>query len=98
MMKPQVKYIELQDLTYQEGWDFQTDIHNQLKENKLSWRHLSEEEKETKHQENVLIFCEHFPVYTLGKSGTIDNLLLTDKELTSGEIEFFKINFVFKIF
>ena len=43
-------------------------------------------------QKHQLIFCEHDHVFTLGKSGSMDHLLLTDSELKEDNIEFFKIN------
>ncbi len=33
--------------------------------------------------ENHLILCEHFPVYTLGKSGKRENILVSDEELNA---------------
>lgn len=39
-----------------------------------------------------LIFCEHPPVYTLGKSGDIGNVLLSDQDLQERGIQFFKTN------
>ncbi|MEO6455248.1 MAG: lipoyl(octanoyl) transferase LipB [Ginsengibacter sp.] len=41
---------------------------------------------------NHLIFCEHSPVYTLGKSGSMKNVLLSEAEMDEREIEFFKTN------
>ncbi len=41
---------------------------------------------------NHLLFCEHPPVYTLGKSGHMDNMLLNEHEMEEREIEFFKTN------
>jgi lipoyl(octanoyl) transferase len=41
---------------------------------------------------NYLLFCEHPPVYTLGKSGSMKNVLLSEKEMEKKEIEFFKTN------
>lgn len=41
---------------------------------------------------NHLLFCEHPPVYTLGKSGHIENVLLTQDEMEEKEIEFFRTN------
>jgi lipoyl(octanoyl) transferase len=38
------------------------------------------------------LFCEHPPVYTLGKSGDIANVLLSQDELTQKGIEFFHTN------
>ena len=41
---------------------------------------------------NYLLFVEHAPVYTLGKSGNTRNVLITDEEREEKGIEFFKIN------
>jgi lipoyl(octanoyl) transferase len=41
---------------------------------------------------NYLLFCEHPPVYTLGKSGSMKNVLLSEDEMEEKEIEFFKTN------
>ena len=41
---------------------------------------------------NYLLFCEHPPVYTLGKSGSIKNVLLSEQEMDEKEIEFFRTN------
>jgi lipoyl(octanoyl) transferase len=43
-------------------------------------------------QSHFLLFCEHNPVYTLGKSGSITHLLLNETELHEKGVEFFKIN------
>ena len=44
---------------------------------------------ETRH---YLLFVEHPPVYTLGKSGNIQNVLLSQENLKSRGIEFFHTN------
>jgi lipoyl(octanoyl) transferase len=41
---------------------------------------------------NHLLFCEHPPVYTLGKSGHMENVLISENEMEEKEIEFFKTN------
>jgi lipoyl(octanoyl) transferase len=41
---------------------------------------------------NYLLFCEHPPVYTLGKSGDMQNVLINEHEMEEKEIEFFKTN------
>ena len=43
-------------------------------------------------QKHYLLFCEHNPVYTLGKSGSTTHLLLDEEGLVAKGIEFFKIN------
>ena len=42
--------------------------------------------------DNFLLFVEHYPVYTLGKSGDINNLLTNMESLIEKNIEFFKTN------
>ena len=41
---------------------------------------------------NYLIFCDHPPVYTLGKSGNPANLLMSEQQLKSNGIGYFRIN------
>jgi lipoyl(octanoyl) transferase len=41
---------------------------------------------------HYLLFVEHPPVYTLGKSGNIDNVLLGEKEMEDRGIQFFRTN------
>lgn len=79
-------------ITYQEAWDFQTALQKKLIANKLEWRNLSGDEKESKKQLHHLLLCEHNHVYTLGKSGSMDNLLIDDEQMEKDQIEFFKIN------
>src|SRR5690606_11024804 len=43
-------------------------------------------------QTHQLLFVEHPPVFTLGKSGSMDNLLLSEAELKERGIQFFPIN------
>lgn len=41
---------------------------------------------------NHLLFCEHKPVYTIGKSGNMNNILLSSDKLEESGIEFFQTN------
>ncbi len=41
---------------------------------------------------HYLLFVEHPPVYTLGKSGNIDNVLLSEENLKARGIDFFRTN------
>lgn len=66
-------------------------------ENELSATHsaqVPENSIQTKQQSTVhrLLFVEHNPVYTLGKSGDISHVLISDEERLKKGIEFFKIN------
>src|SRR5215510_14126999 len=42
--------------------------------------------------QNYLLFVEHPPVFTLGKSGNINNVLLSEQRLNEKGIEFFRTN------
>jgi len=73
---------------YKSAWEEQEQIFNKVVELKLQNR-----QNETNiATPNYLVFCEHPPVYTLGKSGSMENLLLSEDELAAKGIEFFKIN------
>lgn len=76
-------------MDYQTAWDYQTALHRSLVDNKLNNRDLKPGTYPQAHQ---LLFVEHPPVFTLGKSGSMDNLLLSEAELTERGIQFFPIN------
>jgi len=73
-------------ISYQNAWDYQTILNKKLIERKRA-----NGEDEDYKPYHYLLTCEHKPVYTLGKSGSMDNLLLDKKELSSSNFEFFKI-------
>jgi len=41
---------------------------------------------------NYLLFVEHFPVYTLGKSGHMENVLIDEDHMKERGIDFFRTN------
>jgi lipoyl(octanoyl) transferase len=92
IMKKGVLFTDLgKDQPYRQTWDLQEQL---LRENvaiKTANRSLpiDIEKSETT---NHLLFVEHTPVYTLGKSGDIKNVLIDDEERMAKKIEFFKIN------
>src|SRR5438477_5335637 len=42
--------------------------------------------------QNYLLFVEHLPVFTLGKNGNMDNVLMSEERLGERGIEFFRTN------
>ena len=84
-----VNFQDLGLISYKKAWDFQTSLHQQLVDQKVAARKNKVTAPTPLHQ---LIFCEHPPVYTLGKSGSESNILLDEKELKEGGFEYFKIN------
>ena len=85
------KKIILKDIgrtSFSDAWKFQEDVFQKIIDQKVQNRAL-EKKIETN---NYLILTEHNPVYTIGKSGDMSNLLLSENQLKDKEIEFFKIN------
>jgi lipoyl(octanoyl) transferase len=87
-MNKKVKFVDWGLIDYQEAWGSQELILNETVAIKTSNRTLGTE-KETP---NFLIFCEHPHVYTLGKSGHPENLLLDEEGLKEKGATYHKIN------
>ncbi len=93
MDKPLVQYHFLSGIAYSEVWDFQKSLQKKLIFSKKNIKVRTNEADNLQESElGHLILTEHNPVYTLGKSGSIDHLRLTKDQLESENIEFFKIN------
>lgn len=81
------KDIGLKD--YKETWDYQAGIFDKLVENK---KEAVQHAKPLKDEPGTLIFVEHPHVYTLGKSGSENNLLLDYIQLRAKDASFYKID------
>ena len=89
MSLPKVFFNDLGLVDYKDCWDYQTELFDATVQQKIKNRKIPELKEITK---NHLIFCEHPHVYTLGKSGSEDNLLIKDKELKRNGASYYKIN------
>ena len=89
MTLSKVIFKDLGLIDYKECWDYQTKLFENTVQQKIHNRKNLENKVETK---NFLIFCEHPHVYTLGKSGSENNLLINSYELENNEASFYKIN------
>jgi len=69
-------------IEYQEAWDYQEQLFKQLMDAKIAGKPLP----------NYLLFCEHSHVYTLGKSGSVNNLLINNRQLQEKNVSFVKTN------
>lgn len=85
-----VLFQDLGLMDYKAAWDYQEKLFQELIDRKVRNRDLPSEQKEEIH--HYLLFCEHPHVYTLGKSGSEDNLLIDSVGLTQKEATFYKIN------
>ncbi|MFC6996323.1 lipoyl(octanoyl) transferase LipB [Rufibacter roseus] len=75
---------------YQQAWDYQEQLLKEVLAVKSQNRQLPEEEQLP--TPNYLLFCQHPHVYTLGKSGHEEHLLLDEEGLQKKEASFYKIN------
>lgn len=75
-------------LDYEAAWNKQESLFSSTVEAKIRNRKNETEEPTS----NYLIFVEHPHVYTLGKSGKSENLLLDEEGLKENEATYYKIN------
>lgn len=87
MSKQQIVVKDLGKIDYQQAWDYQEQLLKANVEIKSKAGAVS-----PKPTTNYLLFCEHPPVYTLGKSGHLENLLLTEAQLQEQGIGFVNTN------
>ena len=85
---PEVIFKHLGLIDYKEAWDFQEEIFQNTIQEKIQIRNGAENIRTN----NYLLFCQHPHVFTLGKSGSMENLLLNDSQLTDNNANFYKIN------
>lgn len=86
------KKVQFQDLglkDYKETWDYQEKLFQEILEIKSQNRKDENNQQETP---NYFLFVEHPHVYTLGKSGHIENMLLNEEQLKAKNATFYKIN------
>lgn len=86
----QVAIKQLGRKAYQEAWAIQEALFDEIVAIKLENRKL-----DASHQKltpNYLLFCEHPPVYTLGKSGTTAHLLASETALQAQGVAFYATN------
>jgi lipoyl(octanoyl) transferase len=88
-----VEFRDLGSMEYKTAWDYQENL---LQENLKIKSFVHNEDVivpvkslPTKH---YLLFVEHPPVYTLGKSGKIENVLINEEQRMREGIEFFHTN------
>lgn len=84
--KVEVRNLGIRD--YKKTWDYQ----EQLFKDTLDLKIKNRRENLNIQTSNYLLFVEHPHVYTLGKSGDLENLLISEKELEQKNASFYKIN------
>ena len=83
-MRQKVIFQDLGLTDYFDTWQYQTEIHQKLKDEKKIINNPN--------PSHNLIFCEHHAVFTLGRSGSQENLIVSPEYLSENNIQFYKIN------
>ena len=86
--------VEVQHLgirSYAEAWAYQQNLQQQGVSARSHNRKITDESERIEIK-NYLLFCQHPHVYTLGKSGSVDHLLLNEAEMEERGVAYFKIN------
>ena len=104
MLKQEVIFRDLGLMAYKPAWEYQemlldsnVKIKSSIRQRELAHDggSLLEDVAESDislRTSNFFLFVEHPPVYTLGKSGHIENVLISENDRIARGIEFFKIN------
>jgi lipoyl(octanoyl) transferase len=102
--KQQVIFRDLGVIEYKQAWDYQESLLQanvgiksairkaMEKPETVAVAHMPVTPVPLADTVNYLLFCEHPAVYTLGKSGKKEHVLLNDEELADREIAFFNTN------
>ncbi|RYY57428.1 MAG: lipoyl(octanoyl) transferase LipB [Chitinophagaceae bacterium] len=93
MNRQPVTFRDLDKMPYRQAWEYQEsllqgnlELKKQARDREIAGEPYA---PQTRH---YLLFVEHPAVYTLGKSGDMANVLLTEQELADKNIEFFYSN------
>ena len=98
MEKQKVEFRDLGRMDYKTAWDYQDVLMKANMEAKAggSNRQTANENKEEINLQlptsHYLLFVEHPPVYTLGKSGKMEHVLINEEQRKERGIEFFQTN------
>jgi lipoyl(octanoyl) transferase len=100
MIKQQVIFEDLGQMDYQSAWDYQEQLlQENVKIKSLVYSHETGagDDPLTTHNSSLttqhyLLFVEHPSVYTLGKSGSMENILINEEMRSIKGIEFFRTN------
>ncbi len=90
VLNKDIHVTDLGSIDFKEAWDYQTALFEKVLAIKTANRSLPAHEQ--KATENFLLFCQHPHVYTLGRSGKENNLLLKSEELSSVQASYYHIN------
>tara|TARA_B100002051_G_scaffold233269_1_gene232403 strand:+ start:323 stop:1042 length:720 start_codon:yes stop_codon:yes gene_type:complete len=83
-----IKWIKLGHIDYQKAWDRQEELFKSIVQTKINNR----KKNKLTETHNYIITCSHPHVYTLGRSGDENNLLIDKNIINKDKLDFYKIN------
>jgi lipoyl(octanoyl) transferase len=89
MQKQAVIFRDLGNMSYKNAWDYQEQLLQQNLRVKAVTAANDAPEEQTSHH---FLMVEHPPVYTLGKSGKEEHVLINEEERLRKGIEYFRTN------
>lgn len=89
-MSYHVKYEDIGLRDYKEVWDYQAEIFKRLVDKKKDI--VQRQYQNDFNEPGTLLFVEHPHVYTIGKSGSEDNLLINSIQLKANNATFYRID------
>ncbi len=84
----QIQLLDLGNKDYKETWEYQEELFKEIVDIKIQNRNTTSSIPTP----NFFLYVTHPHVYTLGKSGDVSNLLLSEKQLIDKGATFYKIN------
>jgi lipoyl(octanoyl) transferase len=90
MINKEIDFSDLGLIEYKKAWDRQKELFSEIVRQKSNNKDKPEPERVK--IPNYLIFCEHPHVYTLGKSGSVSNLLINEIQLKQKGAELYNID------
>lgn len=100
-----VQFEDLGNMPYKEAWDYQETLLKKNLDVKAAQRSIADSQKPVVDSDPIpdaqfpipntnhyLLFVEHPPVYTLGKSGDVKNILISEEERAAKGIEYYQTN------
>ena len=84
-MNKKIRLHDIGNRDYKDTWGYQEELFKQIVDIKIQNRR----EETNLETPNYFLFVEHPHVYTLGKSGDMSNLLLSEKQLETKGATFY---------
>jgi len=90
IINKKASFRNLNRMDYKESWDYQVDLFEKILTTKKNNRDLPADQQTP--TDNYLLFVEHPHVYTLGKNGDENHLLIRNEDLYKIDASFYHIN------